>query len=198
MTLHDQLVAIAACRDAVEWVGTRPIEQAWAECERGDWMLWLSGKIDIDRKLIVLAACACAEPALAFVPAGEDRPRRAIEVARAWCADAATLDDVRANAANAAYAVDAYAAAYAAANAANAADAATAAAYAANAAAAAAANAAANAAYATAAAAAASAAAYAAYAAAAASAAASAASAEMKTKIINYGLSLFKNQAANE
>ena len=25
MTLHDQLVAIAACRDAVEWVGTRPI-----------------------------------------------------------------------------------------------------------------------------------------------------------------------------
>ena len=117
MTLHDQLVAIAACRDAVEWVGTRPIEQAWAECERGDWMLWLSGKIDIDRKLIVLAACACAEPALAFVPAGEDRPRRAIEVARAWCADAATLDDVRAAAyAYAAADADAaYAAAYAAA-----------------------------------------------------------------------------------
>ena len=130
MTLHDQLVAIAACRDAVEWVGTRPIEQAWAECERGDWMLWLSGKINIDRKLIVLAACACAEPALAFVPAGEDRPRRAIEVARAWCADAATLDDVRAAAAAAA-------AAYAAAYAANAADAAYAAAAAADAAAAA-------------------------------------------------------------
>jgi len=146
MTLHDQLVAIAACRDAVEWVGTRPIEQAWAECERGDWMLWLSGKINIDRKLIVLAACACAEPALAFVPAGEDRPRRAIEVARAWCADAATLDDVRAAAAAAAAA---YAAAYAAnaADAAYAAAAAAAAAYAA-AAAAAAADAAADAAYA--------------------------------------------------
>jgi len=115
MTLRDQLVAIRACSDAVEWVGTRTIEQAWAECERGDWMLWLAGRIDIDRKLLVSAACACAEPALAFVRAGEDRPRLAIEVARAWCVGTATLDDVRAAAA-AAYA--AYAAAYAAADAA--------------------------------------------------------------------------------
>ena len=103
MTLHDQLVARDACSDAVEWVGTRTIEQAWAECERGDWMLWLAGRIDIDRKLLVSAACACAEPALAFVRAGEDRPRLAIEVARAWCVGTATLDDVRAAAA-AAYA----------------------------------------------------------------------------------------------
>ena len=103
MTLRDQLVAIRACSDAVEWVGTRTIEQAWAECERGDWMLWLAGRIDIDRKLLVSAACACAEPALAFVRAGEDRPRLAIEVARAWCVGTATLDDVRAAAA-AAYA----------------------------------------------------------------------------------------------
>ena len=118
MTLHDQLVAIRACSDAVEWVGTRTIEQAWTACERGDWMLWLAGRIDIDRKLLVSAACACAEPALAFVRAGEDRPRLAIEVARAWCVGTATLDDVRAAAAAAAYA--AYAA-YAAAHAANAA-----------------------------------------------------------------------------
>jgi len=119
-TLHDQLVAIRACSDAVEWVGTRTIEQAWAECERGDWMLWLAGRIDIDRKLLVSAACACAEPALAFVRAGEDRPRLAIEVARAWCVGTATLDDVRA----AAYAAYAYAAS-------SAADAASAASYAA-------------------------------------------------------------------
>jgi len=119
MTLRDQLVAIRACSDAVEWVGTRTIEQAWAECERGDWMLWLAGRIDIDRKLLVSAACACAEPALAFVRAGEDRPRLAIEVARAWCVGTATLDDVRAaDAAADAAAYAAYAAAYAAADAA--------------------------------------------------------------------------------
>jgi hypothetical protein len=32
---------------------------------------------------------------LHFVPAGEDRPRRALEVARAWCRGDASLDDVR-------------------------------------------------------------------------------------------------------
>ena len=74
-------------------------------------MLWLAGRIDIDRKLLVSAACACAEPALAFVRAGEDRPRLAIEVARAWCVGTATLDDVRAAAAAAYAAYDAAAAA---------------------------------------------------------------------------------------
>jgi hypothetical protein len=36
------------------------------------------------RAQVVLAACECVEPALRRVPAGEERPRRAIEAARAW------------------------------------------------------------------------------------------------------------------
>jgi hypothetical protein len=160
------LKELGACSEAVGWAQDKSFHVVWTTCKRGDWLLWLCG-IMADkrgwptRKQLVLAACACAETALKYVPAGEERPRKAIETARAWTRGEATIEEVRAaaNAANAAYA-----AAYAA-NAANAAaNAAYAAAYAANAANAAyAANAAANAAYA--AAYAAYAAAYAAYAA---------------------------------
>jgi len=123
-------------------------------------MLWLAIRAGVDRRLVVLAACGCAEPALVHVPAGEDRPRLAVETARRWARGKATIEEVRSAsaAAYAAYAAAyaAYAAAYAAASAA-----ASAAAYAA----------------ADAAAAAAAAAAYAASAAADAAVAASAASA---------------------
>ena len=74
----------------------------------------------VDRRLVVLAACDCAETALRYVPAGEDRPRRAIETARAWARGQATLAQVRAASSaasafvDAAYAVSAYAASSAA------------------------------------------------------------------------------------
>ena len=92
-------------------------------------MLWLAGRLDIDRKLLVLAACDCAETALQYVPEGEYRPAKCIQVTRNWCNGTATIYEVRAargwsanaaaNAADAAH-PDAYAAAAdAAANAAN-------------------------------------------------------------------------------
>jgi hypothetical protein len=91
----------------------------------------------VDRKVVAFAACQCAREALQFVPAGEERPRVAIETAEAWTRGEATIDEVRASAdaaAYTAYAADAAsAAAYtAAAAAAAAADAASAAAYAAS------------------------------------------------------------------
>ena len=69
------------------------------------------------RKEVVSAACDCAELALKHVPEGENRPRKCIEVVRAWAAGTATLDEVR-TARLAAYAAayaDAAYAAYAAA-----------------------------------------------------------------------------------
>lgn len=30
-----------ACEDGRQWCGSRTLKQAWAECPRGDWMLWL-------------------------------------------------------------------------------------------------------------------------------------------------------------
>ena len=41
MTFREWLIDRHACEPALEWVGDRTLEQAWAECPRGDWMEWL-------------------------------------------------------------------------------------------------------------------------------------------------------------
>ena len=101
-----------ACGESLEWLGDRNLAQTWAECERGDWLLWLAAKAGIDRKRLVMAACACARLALVHVRIGEERPRIAIETAEAWCRGEATIEQVR-EARKAADAADAYAYAYA-------------------------------------------------------------------------------------
>jgi len=143
----DILTELGACPEAVKWAGRKTPKKAWETCKQSDWLLWIAGKLNVDRKLLVLAACGCARTALKYIPAGEDRPRIAIETAEAWTRGEATIEQVR-TAAYAAYAAAdaAYAAADAAASAAAsaAADAAYAAADAAYAAASAAADAAAR------------------------------------------------------
>jgi hypothetical protein len=175
------LEAIGACtgpESAQEWLLSLPAEttarQAWQQCQRGDWMLWLLGRLsgppESDaRKRLVLCAGGCARLALVHIPAGEDSPRIAIETGEAWTRGEATIKQVRLAAAAAA-ASAAYAASTAAAYAASTAYAAYAAAASAASAAYAAAAAAAYAAYA-----ASTAAAYAAYAASTAAAAAASA-----------------------
>ena len=112
-----------ACNDAEEWcTETKGGPQAlWNKCERGDWMLWLIGEIDPDRKRLVLTACKCARLALKCVKKGDNRPLKAIETAEAWAngKKGVSLQDVKDAAAYAADAADAaadaaHAAAYAA------------------------------------------------------------------------------------
>ena len=125
-----KLIDLNACSEAVEWVKTQKnAEQAWNNCDRGDWMLWLIGKtiagepMSDERKPLVLAACDCAEFALKYVPKGEDRPRKAIEIARKWANGDSSISQqiIRSTADAAAYAADAADAADAAAYAADAA-----------------------------------------------------------------------------
>ena len=118
---------LGACEEAVlDAHNYETSQELWDKCERGDWMLWLIGRMsggvgDERRKQLVLTACKCARLTLPHVKKDELRPLKAIETAEQWARgeNGVTLDDVRA-AANAA--------AYAAVNAANAADAANAAA----------------------------------------------------------------------
>ena len=115
---HDLLVKLNACHDAQQWANTYPdLQTAWSACERGNWMLWLCGRLagpqeSASRKKLVLAACACARLSLQYVVKGETRPLKAIETAEAWAngADGVSLDMVRAAAA-AAYAASSAAAA---------------------------------------------------------------------------------------
>jgi len=105
------LESLTACEEAIRWYNDKDSKEAWASCERGDWLLWIAANLRIDRKLIVLAACDCAEQSLYLIPEGEERPKKAIETARAWARGEASLEEVKA-AANAAdadsYAIHAY------------------------------------------------------------------------------------------
>ena len=123
MTTHwsVRLTALGARCEAVIWAKTQPdAATAWRTCRRGDWMLWVAAQAGVDRKRMVMAACAVARTALVHVPAGEHRPLRCIEVAEDWCRGGATIEQVlearrAAHAAADAAAYYAYAAAYAAA-----------------------------------------------------------------------------------
>jgi hypothetical protein len=61
-------------------------------------MLWLLKKAEPlpSAKLLCLCACDIAETVLLHVPAEEDRPRIAIETARRWACEEATIEEVRA------------------------------------------------------------------------------------------------------
>lgn len=57
------------------------------------WMMRLSWKVD--RRRLALAACACAETSLVFVPDYEDELRAALNTARSWAHGNATSEDAR-------------------------------------------------------------------------------------------------------
>jgi hypothetical protein len=81
----------------------------WAECPRGDWLMWWLQKTkQIDKTKAVAIAVACAERALPKFEASNksDAPRRALEAAKAWLDN--PCDQTRAAAADAyPYAADA-------------------------------------------------------------------------------------------
>ena len=115
MIFKNRLIKLDACPGAVEWVGDRDLKTAWAECDRADWMLWYAARDKrVKRTTLVRAVCACARTALKYVPAGEDRPRLAIEAAERWAKRPTEKNKQAADAAYAAYAYAAAAATYAA------------------------------------------------------------------------------------
>lgn len=82
--------------DVCQWSRNMGLRQAWTDCERGDWLLWLAARLGVDRRQVVLAACQCARLALPHVTPIEERPRQAIEEAEAWCRGEANLKQLRA------------------------------------------------------------------------------------------------------
>ncbi len=93
---------LGACGEAIKAAHSYQTSQAlWADCKRGDWMLWLIGKLSgkpwcHKRKQLVLTACKCARLALPYVEKGELRPLKTIETAEQWARgeNGVTLDDV--------------------------------------------------------------------------------------------------------
>lgn len=66
---QDLLVRLNACVSARKWVTMQPGETAreiLRKCERGDWLLWLAERCEVDRRQLVFAAAQCARLALPY------------------------------------------------------------------------------------------------------------------------------------
>jgi len=125
----EKLNQLSACYDAIEWVKTRKSpKDAWMNCIRGDWMLWLAKKLDVDDRKLTLTKAMCAKQVEYLMK--DQRSKDALDAcfkyanglitrkkldqyaADAYAAYTTTYDDAAAAAAYAAAAA-AYAAAYA-------------------------------------------------------------------------------------
>ena len=58
----DKLIKLNACRGAIDYVrNQKSIILAWQNCERGDWMLWVAKRLNIDDRKLTLAKYHCAK-----------------------------------------------------------------------------------------------------------------------------------------
>lgn len=58
----NKLERLSVCRAAIEYVKTqKSAKDAWMNCDRGDWMLWLAKRLDVDDRKLTLAKARCAE-----------------------------------------------------------------------------------------------------------------------------------------
>lgn len=58
---QDKLTQLDACNEACIWAKGKDLETVWATCQRGDWMLWLARKCNVDKRKLTLAKGLCAE-----------------------------------------------------------------------------------------------------------------------------------------
>lgn len=112
-----------ACNEGLNYFLSQPsFKDAWNNCPRGDWMLWLAAKINIDERTLYLARGYCANTVIHLMK--DERSKNAVKMTIKYGRNKATKKELKA----------AYAAAICATATAAADDAATDAAYAADAA----------------------------------------------------------------
>ena len=98
------LEKISACHAAVAFADKYETAQAaWDACQRGDWMLWLLGKlagpVDSDSRKKLFGVCAeVAELVLPIYEKrypGDNRVRECIDTGKRYAAGTATLEELR-------------------------------------------------------------------------------------------------------
>jgi len=110
-----KLERLSACKEAVLFSAKfETPKEAWENCPRGDWMLWIASRLNVDKRLLTLAKGRCAETVLHLMrdQRSKDAVRAAIDFGEGKI-DTIQLES--AAYAAAAAAADAYAAAAAAA-----------------------------------------------------------------------------------
>ena len=107
--LKYKLNSLYACEESIEWLNERNAEQMWNGCPRGDWMLWLLKKLNLNKRKLTLCKGKCSETVKHLMK--DERSIKAVEVAIRYGYSEATEEELS-YAADAA--ADAYASAYAA------------------------------------------------------------------------------------
>jgi len=108
MTFKDLLIKLKACESARKWAEDMTIEEVVATCDRGDWLLWLAQKVDVDFRLLTLAKGHCANTVRHLMK--DERSINAVDVAIAFGEGKATREELDDAATYAAYAYADYAA----------------------------------------------------------------------------------------
>ena len=101
-TFKDLLLELNACQEAIKWAGDKRIEQVVTNCERGDWLLWLGQKIEINNRKLTLAKAHCANTVRHLMK--DERSTFAIDTAIKYGEGKASDKDLNQAAAYAAYA----------------------------------------------------------------------------------------------
>ncbi len=106
MKAKELLKKLNSCNEAIEWVGDRTIEQAWEDCERGDWMLWFYAKqYPKNIRELTLAKSHCANTVRHLMK--DDRSIAAVDAAIAYGNGLISDDELKQYAAAAYAAADA-------------------------------------------------------------------------------------------
>lgn len=93
------------CKDGKEfYLKFDTFEDAWNNCHRGDWMLWIAKKLKVDLRLLTLAKGHCAATVLHIMK--DERSKKAVEVAISFGEGKATHEQLTSAAADAADAAD--------------------------------------------------------------------------------------------
>ena len=112
----DKLKKIDACEDARVWVRTQKnYKEAWMNCERGDWMLWLAKRLGVDDRKLTHAKYLCANQVRYLMK--DERSINALDACLKYVNGEISREELNAAADAAyaaAYAADAVAAVYAA------------------------------------------------------------------------------------
>jgi len=125
----NELTKYKPCSEAVEFRSEySTFKEAWDNCPRGDWMLWIASKLEVNIHMLTYAKALCVETVIHLMT--DERSINAVKVAKRFGKYKATREDLKTASDDADAAYDAaYDDAYTAAAAAYAADAAYDAAY---------------------------------------------------------------------
>jgi len=81
-TFQELLEELNACGVARDWAAAKTIEEVVVECHRGDWLLWLASKVNVDKRKFTLAKAHCANIVRHLMK--DERSLNAVDIAMAY------------------------------------------------------------------------------------------------------------------